>query len=107
ANTKGVVYPGKDKQKMLMRAEVIHRFRDGTLNKVYDKIDVMLRDNRLGYGNRGLEDHKWPRKDKERTESMLIKIEKMLRERQRMRSFEYFVRGKRNKIDYRLLVRPE
>ncbi|GJS26725.1 hypothetical protein Tco_0487345 [Tanacetum coccineum] len=54
---------------------------DGTLNKVYDKIEAILRDNRLGYGNEGMTDRKWTKKYKERTKSILEKIEKTLKER--------------------------
>ncbi|GKC62619.1 hypothetical protein Tco_1095217 [Tanacetum coccineum] len=56
SHPRGVVYLGNDKQKMLMRADEIHKFSDRTLNKVYDKLDVMLRDNKLGYGNVGMKD---------------------------------------------------
>nr|GEV49506.1 hypothetical protein [Tanacetum cinerariifolium] len=35
-----------DNQKMPMRADEMHKFSDGTLNKVYNKLDLMLRDNR-------------------------------------------------------------
>ncbi|GJS49915.1 alpha/beta hydrolases superfamily protein [Tanacetum coccineum] len=33
-------------QKLLMRADELHKFSNGTLNKVYNKLEVMLRDNR-------------------------------------------------------------
>ncbi|GJV36366.1 hypothetical protein Tco_1408843 [Tanacetum coccineum] len=99
---KGVVYMGKDNHKMLMRANELHNFSDGTLNKVYDKLDVMLKANVMGYCNKGLEDRKWTRKDKERTESMLIKNEKTLKERRRMRRLECFVEGRRNETCWSL-----
>ncbi|GJT60698.1 hypothetical protein Tco_1004231 [Tanacetum coccineum] len=70
-------------------------------------LNVMLRDNRLGYGNEGMKDRKWTRKGKERTKSMLEKIKKMLKERRRMRRLEHFVRGRRREINYTLLVRLE
>nr|GEW82269.1 hypothetical protein [Tanacetum cinerariifolium] len=104
---KRVVYLGKDKQKMLMRANEIQKFSDDTLNKVYNKVNVMLRDNKLGYENEGMKDHAWAKKDKEGTKSMMKKIKKTLKERQRMRRLEYFVGGRRNETDYKLLVRPE
>ncbi|GKA73633.1 hypothetical protein Tco_0779935 [Tanacetum coccineum] len=47
------------------------------------------------------------KKDKERTKSMMNKIEKKLKERRRMRRLEGFVGGRRVETDYRLLVRPE
>ncbi|GKD02773.1 hypothetical protein Tco_1177747 [Tanacetum coccineum] len=82
-------------------------FSDGTLNKIREKLDVMLRDNKLGFGNEGMTDRKWTSKDKERTKLILEKIEKTLKERQIMRRLECFVGGRRNETDYRLLVRPE
>ncbi|GKC93211.1 hypothetical protein Tco_1158653, partial [Tanacetum coccineum] len=100
--TKGVVYLGKDKQKMLRRANELHKFSDGTLNKVNDKLDVMLKANVMGYGNKVLEDCKWTRKDKERTESMLIKNEKTLKERRMMRRLKCFVKGRRNETCWSL-----
>ncbi|GKC90508.1 hypothetical protein Tco_1151157 [Tanacetum coccineum] len=81
---------------MLRRANELHKFSDGTLNKVNDKLDVMLKANVMGYGNKVLEDCKWTRKDKERTESMLIKNEKTLKERRMMRRLKCFVKGRRN-----------
>ncbi|GJV37860.1 zinc knuckle CX2CX4HX4C containing protein [Tanacetum coccineum] len=63
SHPKEVVYLGKDKQKMLMRADELHKFNDGTLNKVYEKLDVMLKDNVLGYGNEGLKNHERTKMD--------------------------------------------
>nr|GEW87262.1 hypothetical protein [Tanacetum cinerariifolium] len=40
---RGVLYEGIDNHKMLMRADETHKFSDGMLNKVYNKLDVMLR----------------------------------------------------------------
>nr|GEX21136.1 hypothetical protein [Tanacetum cinerariifolium] len=80
---------------------------EGLHLKVYNKLDVVLRDNKLGYGNEGMKDHAWNKKEKEMKNSILEKIEKTLRERRRMRRLECFVGGKRNKTDCILLVRPE
>ncbi|GKA67551.1 hypothetical protein Tco_0767468 [Tanacetum coccineum] len=96
-----------DNQKMLMRADELHKLSDGTLNKVYNKLDVMLRDNRLGFLNEGMTDREWTKKDKDRTRPILKKIEKTLRERRRFRRLEHFVGGRRNDTDYKLLVRHE
>ncbi|GJW76136.1 hypothetical protein Tco_0137818 [Tanacetum coccineum] len=57
---------GMDNQKMLMRADETHKFSDGTLNKVYNKLDVMMNDNRLGFGNKEMKDREWKKKDKDR-----------------------------------------
>ncbi|GKA34828.1 hypothetical protein Tco_0721257, partial [Tanacetum coccineum] len=47
-------YEGIDNQKMLMRANETRKFNDGTLNKIREKLEVMLRDNRLRFGNEGM-----------------------------------------------------
>ncbi|GKA80865.1 hypothetical protein Tco_0787557 [Tanacetum coccineum] len=107
SHPKGVVYEGIDNQKLLMKADELHKFNDGTLNKVYNKLDVMLRDNMLRFGNEGMTDRKCTSKDKEMTKSIMEKIEKTLKERRRFRKLECFVCGRRNKTNYRLLVRPE
>ncbi|GJT45138.1 hypothetical protein Tco_0953853 [Tanacetum coccineum] len=65
------------------------------------------KDNRLAFRNEGMKDHKLTRKDKEKTKSILEKIEKTLKESRRMRRLELFVGGRRKEIDYRLLVRLE
>ncbi|GJW03976.1 hypothetical protein Tco_1562832 [Tanacetum coccineum] len=84
------------------------QFMIGSLHhKVYDKLDVMVRDNRLGYENKGMKDREWTKKDKERTWSIPEKIEKTLKERRRMRRLDCFVGERRNETDYILLVRPE
>nr|GEU77437.1 hypothetical protein [Tanacetum cinerariifolium] len=54
-------------------------YSDGTLNKVYNKLDVMLRDNRLGFGNKGMTYLKWTRKDIDRTKSILERLRRSLR----------------------------
>ncbi|GJT36266.1 hypothetical protein Tco_0926685 [Tanacetum coccineum] len=97
----------KPYQKLLMRVDELHKFSDGTLNKVYNKLEVMLRDNRLGFGNEGMTDRKCTSKDKERTKSILEKIKKMLKERRRLRRLKSFIGGRRIETDKTLLVRLE
>ncbi|GJS67671.1 hypothetical protein Tco_0682236 [Tanacetum coccineum] len=77
------------------------------LNKVYEKLNVMLKNNVLGYGNECLKDREWTKKDKDKTKSMMNKIEKTLKERRQTRRLENFVGGRRVETDYKLLVRPE
>ncbi|GJV44349.1 DNA damage-binding protein 1 [Tanacetum coccineum] len=54
SHPRGVLYLGNKKEKMMMRADEIHKFSDGTLNKVYEELKVLLRDNILGFGNEGM-----------------------------------------------------
>nr|GEX86253.1 hypothetical protein [Tanacetum cinerariifolium] len=103
----GIVYEGTDNRKRLRRANELHKFSDGTINKVYNKLKVILRNNRLGYHNEGMKEYKWTKKDQERTQNFIKKIKKMLKERIRLRRLEFFIGGRRNMTDYRLLVRPK
>nr|GEW30794.1 phosphoglycerate kinase [Tanacetum cinerariifolium] len=47
----GVVYLGNDNQNMKIRADEIHKFSDGTLNKIHGKLEVMLKEKKLGFGH--------------------------------------------------------
>ncbi|GJV92964.1 putative reverse transcriptase domain-containing protein [Tanacetum coccineum] len=58
SDPRGVVYEGTDDRKRLMRVDELHKFNDGTLNKVYNKLEVILRNNRLGYYNEGMQEYK-------------------------------------------------
>ncbi|GKB44091.1 hypothetical protein Tco_0889033 [Tanacetum coccineum] len=51
SDPKGVVYLNKNDQKMVMIYDEVHKFNDGTLNEVCEKLKVMISDNVLGYGN--------------------------------------------------------
>ncbi|GJS09848.1 hypothetical protein Tco_0366644 [Tanacetum coccineum] len=79
---------------MLMRADEIYKFSESTLTKVYEKLDVMMKNNVLGYGNEGRKDREWMKKDKERTKSMMDKIEKKLKEKRQIRRLESYVGGR-------------
>nr|GEY95350.1 hypothetical protein [Tanacetum cinerariifolium] len=79
SHPRGVVYEWLDNQKLLIRADKTHKFSNGTLNKIRGKLEVMMRDNRLVFGNKCMTARKWT--SKERTTSILEKIEKTLKER--------------------------
>ncbi|GJR70021.1 retrovirus-related pol polyprotein from transposon TNT 1-94 [Tanacetum coccineum] len=80
---KGVVYLNNDNKKFLMRADEVYKFGDGTLKKVYDKLDYMMQNFELGY-NDGMPKRAWTDKDQRRTTFIQ---EKTLLTRRIMRSF--------------------
>ncbi|GJX97032.1 hypothetical protein Tco_0352830, partial [Tanacetum coccineum] len=104
---RGVVYEGINNRKRMMRDNELYKFSDGTLNKVLEKLHVILRNNRLGYNNEGMEKYKWTDKDGMRTKKFIENIKKMMKEQRRFRRLELFVGGRRDKTDYCLLIRPE
>nr|GEX46912.1 hypothetical protein [Tanacetum cinerariifolium] len=85
----------------------LYKFSDGTLNKVLSKLEIILRNNKVGYNNEGMEKYYWIKDDDKNTRKFVKKIEKALKERRRFRRLELFVGGRRDKTDYRLLIRPE
>ncbi|GKC58378.1 hypothetical protein Tco_1085976 [Tanacetum coccineum] len=76
-------------------------------NRFKNSVELEYNMEQLGYGNDGMKDRAWTKKNKERKRSMLEKIRKTLKERRRIRRIDCFVRGRRNEPDYILLVRPE
>ncbi|GKF53370.1 hypothetical protein Tco_0160280 [Tanacetum coccineum] len=79
-----------------MRLNELHKFSDGTLKRVMEKLDQMVKDFHLW---------KWSEDDKRRSKDFIIAIEKTLQIRRIYRSLESFVGGKIRDIDYRLIYR--
>ncbi|GJS37620.1 hypothetical protein Tco_0536002 [Tanacetum coccineum] len=105
--SKGVVYPNKNGQNMLMRYDEVHKFSDGTLKKVIEKLKEMIRENVLGYDNACLKGREWTVRDDERSKMMRRKIEKISKVRRLLRRLESRVGGRPKADDIQLLVRPE
>nr|GEU51933.1 hypothetical protein [Tanacetum cinerariifolium] len=104
---KGVVYEGVDNRKSLMRSDELHKFSNDNLNKVLSKLEIIPRNNKLGYDNEEIEKYYWTKDDDKKTRKFVEKIEKTLKERRRFIRLELFVGGRHDKTDYRLLIRPE
>nr|GEW55267.1 hypothetical protein [Tanacetum cinerariifolium] len=99
SNTRGFIYQNKDKQNRLMRIDELHKFSDGTLNDVRTALDDRLKGIRMKY----LPQTIWRRSDKERATTMIQAINKQLKTRRIMRSFEMFVGGRLYEGDFRML----
>nr|GEW22428.1 hypothetical protein [Tanacetum cinerariifolium] len=99
----GVVYLNKDDQKTMIRYDEVHKFSYGTLNKVCEKLKVMIRDNVLGYANDGIQGRKWTTKDKERSKKMIHKIEKTLKKGRQLRRLESYVGGRLKENNIRVI----
>ncbi|GJZ45620.1 hypothetical protein Tco_0593216 [Tanacetum coccineum] len=95
---RAVVYRDRNDQRKLMRLNELHKFSDGTLTRVMEKLDHMVKDFHLYEYNKGMETRKWSEDDK-------TAIEKRLQTRRIFRSLESFVGGRIRDIDYRLINR--
>ncbi|GKB91208.1 hypothetical protein Tco_0963480 [Tanacetum coccineum] len=81
------------------------QFSDGTLTRVMEKLDQMVKDFHLYEYNKGMETRKWSEDDKRRSKDFITAIEKRLQIRRIYRSLESFVGGRIRDIDYRLINR--
>ncbi|GKA91792.1 hypothetical protein Tco_0813717 [Tanacetum coccineum] len=88
-----------------MRLNELHKFSDGTLTRVMEKLDQMVKDFHLYEYNKGMETRKWSEDDKRRSKDFITAIEKRLQIRRIYRSLESFVGGRIRDIDYRLINR--
>nr|GEU76361.1 reverse transcriptase domain-containing protein [Tanacetum cinerariifolium] len=89
SHPKGVVYKGTGYMKRLMIADELKKIYDGKLNKVLNKLQVILRNNKLAYNNEGMEKYKWTDEDQRRTKKFVEKIKKTLKEQRRFRRLEF------------------
>ncbi|GJR43822.1 hypothetical protein Tco_1311925 [Tanacetum coccineum] len=78
---------------------------DGTLTRVMEKLDQMVKDFHLLEYNKGMETRKWSEDDKRRSKDFITAIEKRLQIKRIYRSLESFVGGRIRDIDYRLINR--
>ncbi|GKB42289.1 hypothetical protein Tco_0887231, partial [Tanacetum coccineum] len=65
-------------QRKLMRLNEIYKFSDGTLTRVMEKLDHMVKDFHLFEYNKGMETRKWSEDDKRRSKDFITAIEKRL-----------------------------
>ncbi|GJY79766.1 hypothetical protein Tco_0485567 [Tanacetum coccineum] len=65
-------------QRKLMRLNELHKFSDGTLTRVMEKLDQMVKDFHLYEYNKGIETRKWSEDDKRRSKDFITAIEKRL-----------------------------
>ncbi|GKA14664.1 hypothetical protein Tco_0694310 [Tanacetum coccineum] len=101
---RAVVYRDRNDQRKLMRLNELHKFSDGTLTRVMEKLDQMVKDFHLYEYNKGMETRKWSEDDKRRSKDFITAIEKRLQIRRIYRSLESFVGGRIRDIDYGLIT---
>nr|GFA08592.1 hypothetical protein [Tanacetum cinerariifolium] len=86
-NPIGFIHQNKDKKNRLMQIDELYKFSDGTLNDVRNALDDRLKGIRMQY----LPTTIWRRGNKDRAMAMIQAIDKTLKTRRIMRSFEKFV----------------
>ncbi|GJT79350.1 hypothetical protein Tco_1053692 [Tanacetum coccineum] len=91
----------------MMQETEVHKFSDGTLRRILEKLDYMVKDYKLYKYNPGMENRIWNVDDKQRSKEFINLIEIRLKIRRIFRSLESFVSGRIRDIDYRLIERTE
>ncbi|GJV81787.1 hypothetical protein Tco_1517657 [Tanacetum coccineum] len=66
ARRRAVIYRDKNDQKKMMRETEVHKFSDGMLNRILDKLDYMVKDFKLFKFNPGIETRIWSKDDRRR-----------------------------------------
>ncbi|GJR07006.1 hypothetical protein Tco_0529990 [Tanacetum coccineum] len=99
-----VIYKDRNDQKKMMRENEGHKFSDGTLMRIQDKLAFMVKDFKLFEFNKGMKNRKWTEDDKRRSEDFIEVIERRLKIRRIFQSLESFVGGRLRDIDYRRTV---
>ncbi|GKE20343.1 hypothetical protein Tco_1431855 [Tanacetum coccineum] len=102
-----VIYRNKNDQKKMMRETEVHKFSDGTLNRILDKMDHMVKDFKLFKYNSGMGTRIWSEDDRRRNKEFMEVIERRLKIRRIFRSLESFVSERLRDVDYRLIQRTE
>ncbi|GJX53685.1 hypothetical protein Tco_0282054 [Tanacetum coccineum] len=62
---------GSFAQRGMMRIYEVHKFSDGTLTRIKEKLDFMVKDFKLFKFNKGMENRKWTEDDKRRSEDFI------------------------------------
>ncbi|GKG42196.1 hypothetical protein Tco_0476494, partial [Tanacetum coccineum] len=87
-------------QKKMMRETEVHKFNNGTLNRILDKLDHMVKDFKLFKYNLGMETRIWSEDDRRRSKEFMEVIEGRLKIKRIFRSLESFVSERLRDVDY-------
>ncbi|GJX28270.1 hypothetical protein Tco_0236349 [Tanacetum coccineum] len=104
---RAVIYRDINDQKKMMRETKVHKFSDGTLTRILERLDHMVKEFRLFKYNSGMVKRIWYEDDRRRSKEFIEVIGRRLKIRRIFRSLESFVSGRLRDVDYRLIQRTE
>ncbi|GJZ79198.1 hypothetical protein Tco_0644035 [Tanacetum coccineum] len=102
---RAVIYRDRNNHKKMMQETEVHKFSDGTLIRILEKLDH--KDFKVFKYNLGMEKRIWPEEDRRRSKEFMEVIERRLKIRRIFRSLECFVSGRLRDVDYRLIQRTK
>nr|GEZ89881.1 hypothetical protein [Tanacetum cinerariifolium]GFA65615.1 hypothetical protein [Tanacetum cinerariifolium] len=74
-----IIYKDINDQKKMMQETEVHKFSDGTLHRILEKLDHMVKDFRLSMYNPGMTTRIWFKDDKRRSKEFMEVIEHRLK----------------------------
>nr|GEU39422.1 copia protein [Tanacetum cinerariifolium] len=98
-----IIYRDKNDQKKMMREIKVHKFSDGMLTRILEKLDHMVKDFKLFKYNPGMKTRIWSKDYRRRSKEFMEVIEERLKTSRIFRSLESFVSGRLRDVDYRLI----
>ncbi|GKE47209.1 hypothetical protein Tco_1478467, partial [Tanacetum coccineum] len=104
---RSVIYRDMNNQKKMTRESEVHKFSDGTLTRILEKLDHMVKNFVMFKFNRGMDHRIWSEDDKRKSKEFIEVIRRRLKIRRIFRSLESFVSGRLKDVDYRLIQRTE
>ncbi|GJS54658.1 hypothetical protein Tco_0628020 [Tanacetum coccineum] len=104
---RAIIYRDRNDQNKMMRETEVHKFNDGMLNRILDKLDHIVKDFKLFKYNLSMTTRIWSEDDRKRSKDFMEVIERRLKIRRIFRSLESFVGGRLRDVDYRLIQRTE
>ncbi|GJX32245.1 hypothetical protein Tco_0242100 [Tanacetum coccineum] len=100
---RAVIYRDRNDQKKMMRENEVHKFSDGTLTRILERLAHMVKDFRLFKYNPGMEKRIWSEGDRRRSKEFMEVIKRRLKIRRIFNSLESFVSERLRDVDYRLI----
>ncbi|GJV01812.1 hypothetical protein Tco_1335381 [Tanacetum coccineum] len=96
---RAIIYRDKNDQKKMMREIEVHKFSDGTLTRILEKLDHMVKNFILFRYNPGMESRIWSEDDKRMSKDFMEVIERRLKIRRIFKNLKSFVSGSQNQRD--------
>ncbi|GKA71806.1 hypothetical protein Tco_0778022 [Tanacetum coccineum] len=104
---RAIIYRDRNNQKKMMRESEVHKFSDGKLTRILEKLDHMVKDFMLFKFNPGMENRIWSEDDKRRSKAFIEVIERRLKIKRIFRNMQIFVSGRLRDVDYKLIQRTD
>nr|GEV03058.1 hypothetical protein [Tanacetum cinerariifolium] len=102
-----IIYRDRNDKKKMMRETKVHKFSDGTLTRILEKLDHTVKDFKLFKNNPSIESRIWSEDDRRRSKDFMEVIERRLKIKSIFQSIESFVSRRLRDADYRLIQRTK